>query len=133
MVVSGCSPYDEDHRPQMVSTSGWLIKESTYGRSILTGLVLEQLEPVGRGRHGDKLLDFCVESLPTEGQSALAAKHNEPELKEADLSVMASRTYSVFWLSQSYVQRLGNMGGESALSLRAGHSTNGLLWAPPHQ
>jgi len=76
---------------------------------------------------------FLCRKFGPEGQSALAAKRNEPELKEADLSVMASRTYSVFWLPQSYVQRLGNMRGESALSLRAGHSTNGLLWASPHQ
>jgi hypothetical protein len=62
-VLSGCSPYDEGHRPQMVATLGWLVKEPTSGRSILTSLVLEQLELVGRGRHGDKLADFCVESL----------------------------------------------------------------------
>lgn len=47
--------------------------------------------------------------------------------------MMISRTSSVYWLSQSYVQRLENMGGESALSLRACHSTNGLLWPHPHQ
>jgi hypothetical protein len=52
---------------------------------------------------------------------------NKAELMEADLSVMTPRAYSLYRPVQSYVQRLRNTGGESALSLRAGHSTNELL------